>query len=468
MKIKSILIIVLLFIPFIVMADDNNTCEQINTSTEKTMDISIIQNINNKENIDDEIISEFKFNYKILDLDDNVLAETSNDKNGHITFHCFNAKASEIGNYKLYKIIMEDNENIPFDYDPYVIYFSLRPNYTNELFDPIIAFYKDDGNDEEKYNIKYKGEVFHATDEELQGQAYAVLDKDTGLLTFFRDEPNKYTNLQEIGNKVYYTNFENNSYYGWLDYGTKPLIKKIVFADAIKPQYIQNWFSGLTNLEELDISKLDTSLVNNLYGFLNDTGKLKKIDISTMDTKNVRDLSYSFINSGIEYIDFTYWNFESLQSRSFPELLKSSLNLKYLNISNFNMESSSAEFTNLTCLEKIVISDDYNFYRSGFRSSNIWYNPQKNKSYTAMQIIDILTDQTESMAGYYIRPTCTTEAAFTSIYNPNKIKGSTITDNSKKDDTVKNPDTSDNLVVVVFLITISLGVIIFIYKRKCY
>lgn len=195
MKKKIVLLLLLIMlIPYIVNAEEN-TCEQINTSTEKTIDISITQKINNKESLSDKDISKLKFHYKILDLEDNVLAETTNDENGNIIFHCFHAKSSEIGNYKLYKIIMDDNEEIPFDYDPYVIYFSLRPRTTNGLYDPIIAFYKDDGDDSpERYGTTYKGEVFHATEQDLQGQAYAVIDKSTGVMTFFRDEAGKYTN----------------------------------------------------------------------------------------------------------------------------------------------------------------------------------------------------------------------------------------------------------------------------------
>ena len=84
--------------------------------------------------------------------------------------------------FKIYKIIMEENESSSFEIDPYVIYFSLRPNWTEGIFDPIVAFYKDDGDDSpERYNTTYKGEVFHATEEELQGQAYAVFDESTGI-----------------------------------------------------------------------------------------------------------------------------------------------------------------------------------------------------------------------------------------------------------------------------------------------
>ncbi len=436
---KKLLLPILLFMMFIplnVFAEDSNICEQINSSSEKTINVNITQEIVNKENIDEKDINEFKFSYKILDLDNNVLSETTNDQNGNIMFSCFDVKASDIGDYKLYKIIMEENDNMPFDYDQSIIYFSLRPNYTNGLFDPIIAFYKDDGdNSPERYNTNYKGKVFHATEEELQGQAYAVLDKDTGILTFFRDEENKYTNKQEIGNKIYFTGFEEHQSKEWYsswsggweyNYDLIPYIKKIVFKDAIKPNNITGWFDELRELEEIDVSKLDTSQLTGIDYFLLNCPKLKHVDISTFDTSKVNSLFKSFNNTSIEYLDFSIWNLnKNLPMVQMGEFGQSNTNLKYLNISNFGNWSSSAEFYNLPCLEKIVIGDDYDFYRSGFGISNDkWYNTLKNKTYTAREITNNLVYDVESMAGYYIRPMCTMEASFVSNYNPSKIKSS--------------------------------------------
>ena len=484
MNLKRItfVLIILIFPIFISAKEKDNSCEVVNTNNEKTIIINIKQEIKNKANNNSKDINKFKFDYKIMDLEGNVLDRATNDENGNITFSCFDVKSSDIGNYKLYKIIMEDNENTPFDYDPYTIYFSLRPNTTNGLFDPIIAFYKDDGDDSpERYGTTYKGKVFHATEEELQGQAYAVIDRLTGVMTFFRDEPGKYTNKQEDGSKIYYTGFEEydgNFAWdnGWIyQHRVIDTVKKIVFKDAIKPNKINGWFEELYELEEIDISKLDTSLIKSLNGFLKDSHKLKKIDISTMDTRKVKDLSFAFKYSGIEYIDFNYWSFESLNNGSILELLSGSTNLKYLNISNFNMKSSSAEFGNLVCLEKIVIGDDYDFYSANFHnpSPSQWYNPEKNKSYTGVEIRDNLYYGTESMAGYYIRPMCTTTASFKVNYNVPESKQSTdIIDDIKTDelgkvsDSPKNPETRDMIIAVISLMVISLIIVICLYKNK--
>ena len=428
---RYFIFILFLLIPFHVFAEDNVTCEPINTHDEKTIDIKITQTVKNKENIRDEDLSKFKFHYKILDLDDTVLAETINDDDGNVIFHCFDVKSSDIGQYKLYKIVMEENEDSPFTSDPYIIYFSLRPKYTNELFDPIIAFYKDDGDDSpERYNTTYKGKVFHATEEELEGQAYAVIDKDTGIMTFFRDEPNKYTNKQAMENKIYYTGFEeysqNSSWRdGWfLQSEIINTVKKVVFQDAIKPKSVFAWFERFINLEEVDISKLDTSLITNMNWFFYECRKLKSIDISTMDISNIRLFQYAFSNTKIEYFDLSVWDLSADFSRGiFSEGFSRNPNLKYINISNFGDWAGSADFYDIPCLEKIVVNGDYGFQSTALDQSvnyPIWYSPIKKMMYSSISFKKNNSNYAGDMTGYYIRPMCTSEASFVSTYNPSE------------------------------------------------
>ena len=45
-------------------------------------------------------------------------------------------------------------------------------------------------------NREGKKAPFHASEAELAGQAYAVFDYDTKVLTFFRDEPGKYADKE--------------------------------------------------------------------------------------------------------------------------------------------------------------------------------------------------------------------------------------------------------------------------------
>lgn len=466
-KIIIPILLLIMFIPFVVNAE-GESCEAVSTNNEKTIQKKVKQEIINKDKLSDKTLKKAIFNYKILDLDNNILAETTNDSDGNVVFDCFTVKSSDIGDYKLYKIIMEDNKNIPFDYDPNIIYFSLRVNYTNGKFDPIIAFYKDDGNvSPERYNTSYKGEVFHATEEELQGQAYAVLDKDTGVLTFFRDEPNKYTNNQEEGNKIYYTGFEEKDRFS--DWCYNVYIKEIVFKDAIKPKGIKNWFYYLQNLEKVDISKLDTSLVTSLEFFFTDCPKLKELDISTLDTTNVTSMWKMLYNLDIEYIDLTVWNLnQNLARMQMSESIGTIPSLKYLNISNLGNWTSSAEISYLPCLEYLEINDVYNFGNTNGPGVNpnmnngYYYSPQKNKKYTAGEIRNNLVNHYENMEGYYIRPMCTTNSSFLIKYNSSKVKNSIMNIST-------NPETGGKVLVYVSMILLSIVVFastVLIIKKK--
>ena len=206
---------------------------------EKKVDLKVKQELNNYP------IKAGLFNYKLMDLEGNVIKTTTNDENGNVIFKDLLVTTSDVSDKTVgfYKIVQEPSNSKEFIIDKNIIYATIKTKYTTDGLRTIVAYYKDDGDDSpERYGTTYKRKVFHATEEELQGQAYAVLDKNTGVLTFFRDEPNKYTNKQEINNKIYYTGFEERTdFSGVWSYNYD--IKEIVFKDAIKPKGIKYWFN---------------------------------------------------------------------------------------------------------------------------------------------------------------------------------------------------------------------------------
>ena len=163
---------------------------------------------------------------------------------------------------------------------------------------------------ESKTLPEYKGEI--------EGQAYAVLDKTKKTLTFFRDEPNKYTNRQEIDNKVYYTGFEeanwtNYSQQFWLPY--YDLIKTVKFEDVIRPtQSISYWFYRLDYCNKFEnLNLLDTSNVTNMsYLFTN--CKMTELDLSSFDTTNVTNMRemFSYCSSLKNIYVSESWNVDNI------------------------------------------------------------------------------------------------------------------------------------------------------------
>ena len=417
---------------------------------EKKVDLKVKQELNNYP------IKAGLFNYKLMDLEGNVIKTTTNDENGNVIFKDLMVTTEDVDDktVRFYKIVQEPSNSREFIIDKNIIYATIKTRYNYDGLEVQTAYYKDDGKDDEKYNHPYKRKVFHATEEELQGQAYAVLDKNTGVLTFFRDEPNKYTNKQEINNKIYYTGFEERTdFSGVWSYNYD--IKEIVFKDAIKPKGIKYWFNYLYNLEKADISKLDTSEITSLDSFFNDCKKLKELDISTMDVRNVTSMFKSLNRLDVEYIDLTAWNLnQNLTRFQMSEMISFMPRLKYLNISNLGDWSCSAEFLRFPCVEKLVIGDNYTFINSNLdgEGPDMWYNPEKGKLYDEKTIRENLMQHKESMAGYYIRPTCTFSEKFVNEYR-------------KPID--KNPETKGTIIAIMtMLISLLLITGCIVIKKK--
>ena len=82
----------------------------------------------------------------------------------------------------------------------------------------------------------------------------AVYDSSDGSLTFFNDITGDYLDGQVTGTKTYYENFIATGKIPWN--GIKENIRKIEFKDRIEPKNINNWFSGCTEITELDLTNL--------------------------------------------------------------------------------------------------------------------------------------------------------------------------------------------------------------------
>ena len=294
-KMVKLILFFIMFIPFVVKAE--------------SFKYQIVVNVN----LENKELEENEFTFELIDSDGNLVDTKKNDIDGVVTFDSISFTANDVNlrgcqhcmkeknhGYRFYTVkqVIENENDFLYDTDEAYIGVYIFADGTSE-----IHYLKNIDKTIEEWSYKANrdpSKIFHATDEQLQGQAYAELDKDTGILTFFRDENNKYTDNQVVGNKVYYTNFENSTsiYNPWSSSAT--LIKKIVFKDAIKPlvisgSYSKSWFKDFENLEEIeDINLLDTSLVTSFERLFEGDGKLKEIDLTTWDTSNVTNMQYMF------------------------------------------------------------------------------------------------------------------------------------------------------------------------------
>lgn len=207
-------------------------------------------------------------------------------------------------------------------------------------------------------------------------QAYAVLNQATGVLSFFRDTPGKYTNNQQIGSKTYYTGFETDpnydASYNWG--GFSRTIRKVRFEDIIRPLSMKYWFAHLT-IPPVDLSKIDTSgLTDMSYMFYDssvssidfgdhfDTShvehmesmcqscpNLQSIDISGFDTRNVTSARYLFANcSALRSVNMYGTDWSSLNDSQEPYWFQQSRNIRHIDLADAVMpKNCSYLFQNL-------------------------------------------------------------------------------------------------------------------------
>lgn len=103
-----------------------------------------------------------------------------------------------------------------------------------------------------------------------------------------------------------------------------------------------------TNLNSIDVSKLDTSNVTNMQGMFGRCSKLTNLDLSNFDTSNVTDMSFMFLScSSLTSLDISNFTFDKVTSYSnmfgsVPD------NCEILVKSQTEKDWITSKFTNLT------------------------------------------------------------------------------------------------------------------------
>jgi len=150
--------------------------------------------------------------------------------------------------------------------------------------------------------------------------AYAIYSSTDKSLRFYKNY-----DLPSVGNTynglvvdAVYMGVELKKYDSFDDipwYEKKGDINKIVFENEIKPISTAYWFYELKNAGNIDVSKLDTSNVKNMkYMFYSagyNTNNFEIIGLEKWDVSNVTDMARMFYQSGYESI---IWNIGNLAS----------------------------------------------------------------------------------------------------------------------------------------------------------
>ena len=125
----------------------------------------------------------------------------------------------------------------------------------------------------------------------------AVFDSSDGSLTFIYDE-NAHADGQVEGTKTYYTGVEDTVYKSdmlpsWLAHAAD--IKKVIFRTTVAPKSCACWFSGCSNLTEVQgADRLDTAAAASMYHMFTGCSSLSSLDVSGWDTSGAADMGGMF------------------------------------------------------------------------------------------------------------------------------------------------------------------------------
>ena len=93
-------------------------------------------------------------------------------------------------------------------------------------------------------------------------------------------------------------------------------------------------FAYLTNVEKLDLSKLDTSYITNMSRMFYNSSGLKSINLSNFNTSNVTIMNYMFSECN-NLLSLDLSNFDTSKVTAMVGMFQNCTNLKTLNISSF-------------------------------------------------------------------------------------------------------------------------------------
>ncbi len=518
-KIRIVVFLLIMLLPMIVFADNYE------------YEIKIKVELENKDLENEE------FSFQLLNSDNEVVQTTKNDEEGNVVFEPISFTNSDINmsggdsngfarprsyGYKFYTVkqIVDDNED--YEYDEDVAYIGAYMYYdgTSEVhyikdLDATIDGWKYKANRDES-------KIYHATEEDLAGQAYAVYDPNEKTLTFFRDEEGKYNNNTTVDGKIYYTNFESStSNRPWANKSSE--IKKVIFNGAIRPLTLESWFY-MTSLEDIEnINLLDTSLVTSMkYTF--EYAKLTKLDLSTWDTSNVttmngmfygceglvelnidnfntskvKDFGYMFRYTAVKTIDASIFdvssatnlqgmfydvkNVEALDFSSWVHddmpmgamLVSDCVDIKFVDVTTIDKLGSNGIGMN-PILTIVNLGGDYNYMTTGIGNYGYyWYNTKNETFYDYWTLRRLLEeDPVKTLEpATYVRPDNNPiPAVFINKYKvQEEVENATgLNENDETTGLIeefKNPETSDIIMFIILLTIMSLGFGIYWYRKK--
>lgn len=150
-------------------------------------------------------------------------------------------------------------------------------------------------------------------------------------------------------------------------------VTSAVVADALQPTDTSYWFEGLMSLEQVDISKLDMSKVENANNMFHGCLALKAVDLSRFDGSSLKEARGVFFGcQSLESLDLSKWNASNLENAE--ALFYGCSSLKSLDLSGLSTskvttmnrmfwDCSSLEALDLSKFDTAQVTDMYGMFR---------------------------------------------------------------------------------------------------------
>ena len=155
-------------------------------------------------------------------------------------------------------------------------------------------------------------------------------------------------------------------------------------------------FAYLTNVEKLDLSKLDTSYITNMSRMFYNSSGLKSIDLSNFDTRNVTNMNYMFSECN-NLLSLDLSNFDTSKVTAMVGMFQNDTNLSSINFgSDFNTEKVTTMIAMFSLCKKLSYID-----LSEFNTSNVT-NMQSMFYYCeSLQSLDLSNFDTSKVTTMY-------------------------------------------------------------------
>lgn len=166
----------------------------------------------------------------------------------------------------------------------------------------------------------------------------------------------------------------------WWDDSTKTIYYHSEASKIYLPERSMMLFDSYENMEDIDLSPIDTSNVTTFNQMFNGDRKLKKLDFSHFNTSKVTNMSWMFTScESLEELDLSSFNTKNVISMNL--MFAGAKSLKKLNLTSFDtsnvtgMQSMFKEVRNIESLDlssfnTSKVDDFYNMFANSYDYSN--------------------------------------------------------------------------------------------------